>query len=544
MHLVSPLSAGIAGAENGTAEIYSRGTTLRAVYWLDFEGSLGVGSGADIALDSHGGAVAYVNELCLIVVKTAGGATLRSFVAGVAAPAVEVVSNSFEGVRYDGADSGPGYPTTLAVVLDRWVTTNGGTDWKVALPGGGTGAISAAIAGSYGLVFNVKSYGAIGDGVAFDTVAINAAIAAAQAVNGGIVYLPPGTYRTAGGHTGAVPLIGASSTATVIVLDNLAGLRIFQTAALTTGYQVIANMRLTAANSTPGAQVLRIVGGSRLVLQNLDLDGANFAGDICNTTGGSGSTVDVLCSACTFRLSSSGRAWFASSTGTVKRGVFRDCRFITPATFTPTGVVFGRGLWFYACLFENDATTTGTYACIESSHSSGYLHINGCEFTNATGATVTAMLFGAYSNSAYYDEVDNLFDTTITAYSYTATAGARGANVRLRSRENRSILITDNTAAPALPLDQYGLVVLSSTNTAIVFSAAKQPPDGARGTIVINRPNSGAGGTATAGTNFLNPAAAPTVANGCYTWEYRACTPNATTRLTLLTDGRNNGVAA
>jgi hypothetical protein len=43
-------------------------------------------------------------------------------------------------------------------------------------------------------VFNVKSYGATGNGVTDDTVAIRNALAAAEAAGGGIIYLPTGTY--------------------------------------------------------------------------------------------------------------------------------------------------------------------------------------------------------------------------------------------------------------------------------------------------------------------------------------------------------------
>lgn len=46
-----------------------------------------------------------------------------------------------------------------------------------------------------GKVFNVKAFGAKGDGVADDTAAIRAALDAAQQNGGGIVYLPWGTYR-------------------------------------------------------------------------------------------------------------------------------------------------------------------------------------------------------------------------------------------------------------------------------------------------------------------------------------------------------------
>lgn len=43
-------------------------------------------------------------------------------------------------------------------------------------------------------VYNVRSYGAIGNGVADDATAILAAVAAADAANGGIVYFPAGLY--------------------------------------------------------------------------------------------------------------------------------------------------------------------------------------------------------------------------------------------------------------------------------------------------------------------------------------------------------------
>lgn len=46
------------------------------------------------------------------------------------------------------------------------------------------------------MVFNVKSYGAMGDGIVNDTVAIQAAVTAAVAVGGGVVHFPPGTYST------------------------------------------------------------------------------------------------------------------------------------------------------------------------------------------------------------------------------------------------------------------------------------------------------------------------------------------------------------
>lgn len=49
--------------------------------------------------------------------------------------------------------------------------------------------------GRYNEIFNIKEYGAVGDGIADDTAEIQAAIDAANTAGGGIVYLPAGNYK-------------------------------------------------------------------------------------------------------------------------------------------------------------------------------------------------------------------------------------------------------------------------------------------------------------------------------------------------------------
>lgn len=62
-------------------------------------------------------------------------------------------------------------------------------------------AVQAATWGAPLGYFNVKSYGALGDGVTDDTAAITAAIAALNAAGAGTLYVPAGTYVTSGGFT-------------------------------------------------------------------------------------------------------------------------------------------------------------------------------------------------------------------------------------------------------------------------------------------------------------------------------------------------------
>ena len=86
-----------------------------------------------------------------------------------------------------------------------WDDTNGifkignGADIWDNLPESDMSGVVTGLAGKVSkgeLVINVKDYGAVGDGVANDTAAINNAIIAANALGGGEVRVPRGTYKT------------------------------------------------------------------------------------------------------------------------------------------------------------------------------------------------------------------------------------------------------------------------------------------------------------------------------------------------------------
>src|SRR5207247_8599000 len=57
-----------------------------------------------------------------------------------------------------------------------------------------TGTARLSLEDRGGQVYNVRAYGAVGDGVTNDRRAIQSAIDAAEAAGFGIVYFPPGTY--------------------------------------------------------------------------------------------------------------------------------------------------------------------------------------------------------------------------------------------------------------------------------------------------------------------------------------------------------------
>ncbi len=67
--------------------------------------------------------------------------------------------------------------------------------------------------GKRALIYNVKDYGAVGDGVTNDTTAIQAAVNAAHAAGGGEVYIPSGTYIVSGD--------GDASDGCIMLYDNI-----------------------------------------------------------------------------------------------------------------------------------------------------------------------------------------------------------------------------------------------------------------------------------------------------------------------------------
>jgi len=83
----------------------------------------------------------------------------------------------------------------------------------------GAGNVLSAAVGSY-IVFNVKTYGATGNGVTDDTAAINAAITALAASGGGTLYFPTGIYLISSTLGFGNGFLGSYSTYTINVVGD------------------------------------------------------------------------------------------------------------------------------------------------------------------------------------------------------------------------------------------------------------------------------------------------------------------------------------
>lgn len=118
------------------------------------------------------------------------------------------VPSSFPIAASVNAQAGSGTPegVVTASVGSLWLQTDSGTIWRKGSGTGNTGWLRTDLG-----VFNIKDYGAVGNGIANDTAAIVAALAAAP--NGSTVFAPSGMYNhTAIVWNKPVSLIGEPGT--------------------------------------------------------------------------------------------------------------------------------------------------------------------------------------------------------------------------------------------------------------------------------------------------------------------------------------------
>lgn len=508
MHLISPLISGMAGAESGTAEIYVRGTSTRATWYQDFVGESPVATGADISLDSNGRAEVYVNQYVDVVVRDSSGTAVASFTTASTANNVEYSGQSFTGTDYDDASTGANKPADLQTVLNLWKTTNGAIDWKVLFDGAAT-SIKTALGALTNLVFNVKdpTYGATGDGTTDDTAAIAAAITAAT-VNGGVVFLPPGTYKITSALTlePDTSLIGSGGEATNIRLAHATANMINIANAGNDGGILIHGIIFDASEPNTG-KILSFTGGETVHVSDCYFGGTNNDG--AELIDGGAAAQYAKFSNCEFEIGSATGSAVTCDQHTSGRWSFDNCRFHIPATCNSTnGIVYGSNVDFRGCIFETGSATSGTFSVYKASSTTLAGIMTGCVFQTSGGATVTCLELGTYVAASRFYEANNMFpapsDANTTPYTYVV--GAQGAQVQLRSREGRVYDVSDNLGTKLVDLRQYGKVVWRKSGTTDITSfgglsvSTGIPPEGGQTTFFIRAEggaitNVGAGAT-------------------------------------------------
>lgn len=368
MRVVSVLTSGVAEAKNGTATLNKRGSSAYAQWFRDFEGQDPAAPGAPVQLDGYGSATIYVNEMADIIVKDVNGQQVRNFVDANAAPTTEVRSKSFTGVDYETGAAAYSNPTTLQAVLDRWYDTNTAHDWKV-LVNGEEESITSALASVVGAYCNVKNPdyagGAIGDGIANDLDAIDAAIADCVSKGGGTVFFPAGTYRVTDSIelSPEVGLLGVNPQVVSVIIDNASNAVLLDIDGLGSSVspQVVESLRLDSgqANSSPLVRVKNVT--PRLVGCVLGGSG-NSTGSLLSTdTEINTSYIDLQCIRCDFFPSGPVGLAVESLVTTVskQRGLFHQCR-VFQAADSDDAVAFNYSPALYSeCLVDFTLNTSG-----------------------------------------------------------------------------------------------------------------------------------------------------------------------------------------
>jgi hypothetical protein len=145
-----------------------------------------------------------------------------------------------------------------------------------------TGSVATNVEAKLAQYVSVKDFGAVGDGVADDTAAIQAAIDAVFNTGGGTVYIPTGTYLVSSivkNWIGAVTvrIVGAGKRATKLkkksgtttpILDFSSGVSILET------YSEISDLWLQGLGAATEAG-LRVTDWGRWTLKNVQIDTCN-----------------------------------------------------------------------------------------------------------------------------------------------------------------------------------------------------------------------------------------------------------------------------
>jgi hypothetical protein len=512
------------------AQIYVYGTSVRATYYSNFEGTVAATTGADLPLDENAAADLYVNQLVDISVLDSDGNLVCEFTSGEAAPAVEVISNSFTGVNRTTGVSAAGEPTTLQAVLDLWKVSSGAIDFKV-LFGGVSTTLQSALAAVAGLFFNVKdpAYGAAGDGSTVDTTAIQNCLTAAGLVRGTVVF-PAGTYRITSKLSvpRGVSLWGVGAGGSLIVMDHATNDTLEWAPAIAAGIvpQEVRNLTVAVSQANSG-KVINIAGAafSNVEFYNCVLGSSAGLNTGDTVTVGSAANT-VLFDACIiYALAASNEAITADQT---------NCRVEAKNTLFSMGLgayngsgVLVRNGSFTACRFDLSATSSGTNSALTLNGAAGAgpkVTITGCEFIPGTSTSAAIVITNSNESTTSVAESGNIFRAGFTTPYSGFNAQSNLPSMLALTRQALGKNVTDNTAAVTLPTDQYGYVVLTRTTTAAQTLNAVLGPGGAEFTLVVFNNSGGGLGNLTFATTFNAGTPAITgLANGKIAMQHFRC---------------------
>ncbi len=246
---------------SGLCRFYQPGTLTPVTVYADSAAAGAITP--PLVLTAGGTGIAYTQQPTRMIVKDA--LDLTTLFDG------NVNTNRAESEYIQSAAFNGGAETRLQTVLDAWTTAFGGSTglWTYRPYSDAVDRnIKDAIAE---IQVSVKTYGAVGDGVADDTAAIQATVARVIANGGGIVYLPPGTYLISSVITVAsrgVTVAGAGPLSSILKQSGVSSGGVTFTASVAT-FDIIqgrvTSLQITASTTSTGTAIT----GAQLMVDNV-----------------------------------------------------------------------------------------------------------------------------------------------------------------------------------------------------------------------------------------------------------------------------------
>lgn len=247
-------------------------------------------------------------------------------------------------------------------------------------------------------VFNVKAYGALGNGSTDDTTAIQAAITAAQTAGSGTVYFPAGTYMISGTLTVTadnISLIGAGWNTQIKAMSGFVPTLMLWYKAPNTGYRmgcVIRNLSFHGNQQASLTAMLQLDSIKWALVDNCELLQHPTIGLYLNSSNGTFGAYNNVTN-CVFHDSYTGTAVKTNNSEWVN---FQNCRFLLYNLSGAIGIsTINLNININACMF--DAMDTAIYmqsgqynnitGCQFDEGNTYYIHLNGCNANTIVGNT-------------------------------------------------------------------------------------------------------------------------------------------------------------